>query len=556
MQQRSIGDLFIRISANAQPALVALDNVGHGLEKVQRAAHSTEGTLGALASSSESSFSRFAGSVLKVVTAYRLAKFAADAYSASAKVSAGINPVTEKAFSPRTAAVIAGMTAQLSRFGPVGKTAANMVGAAFAQMGVVIQRVGKILAAFLALTVTVKAAIAGFAAAVAVTVAGIAGAFKSAQLKESIGAVEAIFKDSSKSVLEFADTVQASFGRSKKDILDSATQIGAILKSQGFSEAEAAANSITLMGTAMELAAQRGTTTAQALNAVSAAIRGEADPIERLGISINEALVKKTIEADANLRRLAQSNDLTAKAAARLILIQRQSADAFGTMDKEAGNLTQQLEKFKGIVSQTFTDLGSGFEPLVTAVLRLANAFGQLGGGGVTSFASAVEAMLSPLTAFVNLLASAVEGLNALVGLAGKAPKLGGEIKVPQAQAANPELEAFEAAQKKFEAEKEYQERLDGLLSEMAEREKKRQEGIAKARQRQFDEYQAAVQQQDQLFARRESIARNMQRTEILSSAADVFARNIGSSVEDDQLKELEEINSGIKELAGITGLQ
>jgi hypothetical protein len=324
-----------------------------------------------------------------------------------------------------------------------------------------------------------KLAILAVVAAVAVFSAGIASAFKAAQLKESIGAVDAIFKDSSNSIKTFADDVSASLGRSKKEVLDSAVQIGAILKSQGFTEAEAAANSINMLGTAMELAAQRGTSTEQALNAVSAAIRGETDPIERLGISINEALVKKTIEGDANLSKLAQTNELAAKATARLMLIQEQSADAMGTIAKESGNLTQQMERLKGQISNTFTVLGSAFEPVVTAFVRLGNAIMQTLGGGMPTAAKGIEALLQPITFMVNKVAALIEMFNKLVGLVRSVPKLGGEIVQPQAKPKQG-LELLDEQIAKFEAEKEYNNRLNSLRDEMAEREKKRNEEIAK----------------------------------------------------------------------------
>lgn len=551
---KSVGDLFVRISANAQPAIEAFGRVEQGLSRINHAAHGTEGALRVVADSSESSFGRMASSVLKLVTAYRLVTFGVNAYKQASMAAAGINPVTGAAFGPRMSQAIGAINSQLSRMGPIGQAAGAMVSAAFANLGAVLSRVGKVLAAFSGLFLGIKVAVAAFATTVAVTLAGIAGSFKSAALKESVGAVEAIFKDAAKPVLQFADDVQVAFGRSKKATLDAATQIGAVLTSQGFSEAEASTNSIFLLGTAMELAAQRSTTVAEAMTAMGAAIRGEEEPARRLGITISEALVDKTIKADANLRKLAETNEFTAKASARLLLIQQQSSAAMGTMEKEAGNLAQQMEKFRGLISQGFTDLGSGFEPLVTAVIRLANAFLQLGGGGVVTFADAVQTLLTPLEYMVNLIASLVEGLNRLAGVSGKLPKLGGELAIPKAKR-NPELEAFEEAQARFAVEKEYQDRLDGLLNDMAEREKKRQTDIARLRERQFDEYVNAVSQQDALFARRQQIQAAMNRPEILNSAADVFAKNIGAGVEEDQLKELEEINQGIKELAGITGL-
>jgi hypothetical protein len=550
---KAVGDLFVTIGANAAPAVEALERVENRFDRLRLASENTSGALDVVSRSSESSLSRMAGSVLKVMTAYRLLTFAVKTYNATSQASQGINPATGTAFGPRASSAIAALNNQLARLGPVGNAATSAIAAGFASLSPVITRVGAVLAALTAAVISFKVAVvASFGLATAAAV-GIAGSFKSAALKESIGAVEAIFKDGAKTVMEFADSVQASFGSSKKTILDAATQIGAIMKSQGFSEMQSAKNTVVVMGTAMELAAQRGTTMAQALDAVASAMRGESNPIERLGISINEALVKKTIEGDANLRRLAETNELAAKSAARLMIIQEQSADAFGTMALEAGNLTQQFEKFKGLMGSLFTEFGAGFEPLVTAFFRLVNAVMQLGGMGMPSLASGIDLVLKPLTWFVNLLAKAAEGVNKLLGKTSELPKLGGKLAIPQAQR-NAEMEAFEAAQSKFAMEKEYQDRLDGLLEDMAEREKKRQKEIAQLKERQFREFESMVTQQDSLISRRNSIMANMNRSDI-SSAADVFARNLNAGQEDEQLKELKEINQGIKELGTVTGI-
>lgn len=72
---------------------------------------------------------------------------------------------------------------------------------------------------------------------------------------------------------------------------------------------------------------------------------------------------------------------------------------------------------------------------------------------------------------------------------------------------------------------------------------------------RQFDEYERSVSQYDSLVARRDSIMSNLNRSEILGSAADVFARNVNAGQKSDELKQLEEINEGIKNLKPMIGL-
>jgi hypothetical protein len=79
----------------------------------------------------------------------------------------------------------------------------------------------------------------------------------------------------------------------------------------------------------------------------------------------------------------------------------------------------------------------------------------------------------------------------------------------------------------------------------------KRDERIAN---RQFGEYESAVNRQDSLFSRRDSLMNSMNRSEIVG-AADVFGRNLNAGMKNEELKQLEEINQGIKELKPITGL-
>ena len=98
-------------------------------------------------------------------------------------------------------------------------------------------------------------------------------------------------------------------------------------------------------------------------------------------------------------------------------------------------------------------------------------------------------------------------------------------------------------------------ERRTGAAAELNRIENDRLNRQQKIDDRQFNEYQNAVTQQDKLFDRRDSIMLQRSRSEILGSAAEVFNRNINAGQEDPQLKELREINQGIKELSGLTGL-
>lgn len=94
--------------------------------------------------------------------------------------------------------------------------------------------------------------------------------------------------------------------------------------------------------------------------------------------------------------------------------------------------------------------------------------------------------------------------------------------------------------------------RIEEQTAKNQQQERIRQGRIA---DRQFDEYERGVSQYDRLVARRDSIMSNLNRSEILGSAADVFARNVNAGQKSDELKQLEEINEGIKNLKPQIGL-
>src|SRR5699024_2703889 len=96
----------------------------------------------------------------------------------------------------------------------------------------------------------------------------------------------------------------------------------------------AADQSVELTKVAADLAATYGGTTQQAVEALGAAFRGEADPAERfnLNLKIGEQNAKAV---ELGLARTTAEVDENARAHALLALIMEQSADAQGQFERE-----------------------------------------------------------------------------------------------------------------------------------------------------------------------------------------------------------------------------
>lgn len=205
------------------------------------------------------------------------------------------------------------------------------------------------------LTMTKVALVAGAAAAAAFTVASIKNAI---DLSESINAVQKTFEGASEKILEFGKTAAETAGLSKAAFNTAVVPIGAMLRNVGFSADEAADSAINLGKRAADLASVFNTSLDDALTAIQAGLRGEADPLERFGVGLSEANVK----AYALSKGIATADEemtTQQKTTARLGLLFEQTnrfaGDFVDTSDEAANKariLSARFENQSAIIGQ------------------------------------------------------------------------------------------------------------------------------------------------------------------------------------------------------------
>lgn len=177
-------------------------------------------------------------------------------------------------------------------------------------------------------------------------------------LEQAQGGTVAIFGASADAIDEFAKNSADAIGVSEAEFRTATTSIGGQLKRMTGDVDFAAEHSIELTRTAADLAATYGGTTADAVAALGAAFRGEADPAERFNLNLKVSEVNaKAVEM--GLAAATTEVDENARAQALLELITEQSADAQGQFAREADTVagaTQranaQLENQKAIVGE------------------------------------------------------------------------------------------------------------------------------------------------------------------------------------------------------------
>jgi hypothetical protein len=228
-----------------------------------------------------------------------------------------------------------------------------------------------------------KFAAAGAAGAGLAIAALTVSAVKSAShLQQSVGATEAIFGKFSRSVQRDAAAAANAVGLSKADYLDLSNVLGSQLKNAGTPIDKLAGKTKSLIGVGSDMAAVFGGSTKDAVDALSSALKGETDPIERYGVSIKQADIN-TLLAERGQKKLTGTALKQAQAAAVLDLVTKQTASTHGQFAAQSNTLAEQQQRLGALWENLKATLGSGLLPVLSTVLGF--FLNQLG-PGISSF--------------------------------------------------------------------------------------------------------------------------------------------------------------------------
>lgn len=247
------------------------------------------------------------------------------------------------------------------------------------------------------------------AVAVAVGVAAVAIGTKAVKaastLEQNMGAMESVFKSSSGQMTEWANKAASSVGLAKSEYAGLATVLGAQLKNMGVATDQLAGQTDGLIRMGADLSAQFGGSTSDAVAALSSLLRGERDPIERYGVSINEAAVKAKM-AEMGLSGLSGEAEKNAKLQATLALLNEQTADSMGAFTREATTLAGAQQRLSAGTENLYAVLGTSLLPAATAVTAALGAM-------VNKLAESewFAALTANLTAASNAFADFIFGL-------------------------------------------------------------------------------------------------------------------------------------------------
>jgi hypothetical protein len=183
-------------------------------------------------------------------------------------------------------------------------------------------------------------------------------------LQESMSKVNVIFGKGASDVEKFAASAARSMGQSKQSVLDAAGAFGTFGKAAGLVGQDLAVFSNDFTALASDLASFNNTSPEEAVQAIGAALRGEAEPLRRFGVLLNDATLKQ--EAlnlgiyDGKGALTAQQKILAAQSA-----IYKQTTDAQGDFLRTSDGLANSQRTLSAEFANIQAQLGQKLLPLM-----------------------------------------------------------------------------------------------------------------------------------------------------------------------------------------------
>ena len=200
---------------------------------------------------------------------------------------------------------------------------------------------------------------------------GIASVKMAADMEESENLFEVSMGNMAKSTREWSDELSNALGLNAYSVRKMVSTFNVMLGSMGFTEKASADMSKEMTKLAYDMASFYNLPVEEAFQKLQAGITGEAEPLKRLGILINEAKVSQTAYTSGIAEQGAKLTDLQ-KIQARFTLIMGQTEKAQGDLARTSDSLTNVWRAMVEKVKEIMATFGKGLIPVVT---KVASAF-------------------------------------------------------------------------------------------------------------------------------------------------------------------------------------
>jgi len=225
----------------------------------------------------------------------------------------------------------------------------------------------------------IKKAAVPAAAALAGIASLAANAVKQASnLSEAQNKANVIFKDAAKDITKFADTASTKLGQSKTDALNAAATFGSFGKAAGLAGADLGKFATGFTTLASDLASFNNTTPEEAVVALGAALRGEAEPIRRFNVLLNDATIKAEAMSLGIIKTTKEALTPQQKVLAVQSAILKQTSDQQGDFAATSDGLANSQRILAAELKDVSAQFGSALLPAIEGVLPHLKTFAKI----------------------------------------------------------------------------------------------------------------------------------------------------------------------------------
>lgn len=239
-------------------------------------------------------------------------------------------------------------------------------------------------------------------------------------LNETVSKTKVIFDEDAKAMEKMAETAARSMGMSKRAYLDAASGLKGLLDNMGMASDESTKWSQDMTQLGGDLASFFNTQPADAIYAISAALRGESEPIRRYNVQLSDMAIKQKA-VEMGLYSGKGALDMHAKSQAALAVIMEQTTAAQGDFARTADGAANSQRIAAAVAENSAASLGQSFLPVYTRVVQivtfLTEAFGKLPGPVQVAVVALIGMLIvvGPLTRLhetISTVTAAISGLS------------------------------------------------------------------------------------------------------------------------------------------------
>jgi len=191
-------------------------------------------------------------------------------------------------------------------------------------------------------------------------------------LQESITAVQAVFKENQKSILDFGKTSATTVGISNKAFNEAAAGLGPILANTGASGEELNMMLIEITKRAADLGSVRNVPIAEVIANFTSGLVGQTEPLLKYGVNLTQANLQQ-IALGLGITKSVKKMTEQEKAMLRYRAILQKTTFSAGDFQKNVNSIAIQLQVQKARAEDLAASYGKDLEPVIKKLLKVTN---------------------------------------------------------------------------------------------------------------------------------------------------------------------------------------